>query len=198
MDTSAARTSRPLSASPRLSGVLPQRFRYTCVERLALLDERGPVGGVDPVQALLVIQARVESLGQQVSELFLDSSFWVGVRIVLALLRLAYLDDLAAGRLVGEEEPVFVVNVREEGKIAAVAPHAHPAGARELTLLTAAETVSVTGDGVVRELLRDEDADAVVAEPGRERIHILPGDAVDVVVQEHESLPAEHAREHQP
>lgn len=51
------------------------------------------------------------------------------------------LADPAAGRLLGEEEPVLVVDTREEGQIVSVTAHAHFAYASELALLASAEVV---------------------------------------------------------
>ena len=59
-----------------------------------------------------------------------------------------------AGRLLGEEEPVFVVNLREEGKIVSIAPDAHPARAGEFALAAAAEAVGMTRHGVIRDIPR--------------------------------------------
>ena len=44
--------------------------------------------------------------------------------------------DPVAGRLLGEEEPVIVENIWEEGKVVPIAPHAHPAGAGKFALAT--------------------------------------------------------------
>ena len=55
----------------------------------------------------------------------------------------------------------------------------------------------MTGHRIIRILIGDKNAHIVIVESGREGIHVLFGDIEDVVVQEHEPLPAEHPGDNQ-
>ena len=69
---------------------------------------------------------------------------------VSSLARLAHIGDPVVGGIVGEEEPVFVVDVRKESEFLSVAFDADVPALANTFLRAAAEAMGMTDDRVIR------------------------------------------------
>ncbi|BEL03551.1 hypothetical protein Q0Z83_017420 [Actinoplanes sichuanensis] len=145
----------------------------------------------------MLVEPGEDPLGQHVTELLTPCPVRVGERIVGALQRVPDLADRPQGGVTEQEEPVLVVDLREE-RVDPVGGHRQRAPADEGVLQLAGLPVGVADHRVVREAAQPQ-ADPVVDVEQRDRtFQVGRVRHDDVVVEEDHIAPPGHPGQRQP